>query len=123
MDVESAVFKAVLLHFESDDGWDQNDPMEAIWSKMKEKRYKLDGLKGFTKVSDKEAEKEVMVKEISGTSSASGLQALGNEAPIKLENEKWSKLQARAKVAKSGKGLAIVFVSTLALAQSQIFHV
>ena len=51
-----------------------------------------------------------MVKEISGTSSASGLQALGNEVPMKLENEKWSKLQARVKVAKNGKGFAVFLI-------------
>ena len=105
MDVESAVFKAMLGHFESDDAWNPAAPMEAIWIKMKEKRYKLDGLKGLTKVIDKEIEKEVMEKEISGTSSGSTILAVGNDPAIKLENEKWSKLQARLKVAKSGKGL------------------
>ena len=104
---ECAVFKEVLNHFDSDDAWDPNNPMEAIWIKMKEKRYKLEHLKGFTKTSDREDEKEVMEKETQGGgSSSSNLLMLGDkQAHIKLENEKRSKLQARLKVAKSGKGV------------------
>lgn len=112
MDPESGVFKTVLSHFESDDNWDPNQPMEAIWIKMKEKRYKLEGLKGFTKVSDKESEKEVMEKEVSGSHSSTNLLTLEDSGNvIKMENEKWSKLQARLKVAKSGKGQIHVFVN------------
>ena len=107
MNPDSDVFKAVLNHFDSDDAWDPNNPMEAIWIKLKEKRYKLEQLKGFTKTSDREDEKEVMAKETQGGgSSSSNLLMLGNQQPqIKMENEKWSKLQARLKVAKSGKGV------------------
>jgi hypothetical protein len=106
MDPESAVFKAMLNHFESDDAWDPNHPMEAIWIKMKEKRYKLEDLKGLTKTADREEDKEVMEKETQGGAVSSNLLMLGNPEPqIKMENEKWSKLQARLKVAKSGKGI------------------
>jgi hypothetical protein len=106
MDPESAVFKAMLNHFESDDAWDLNHPMEAIWIKMKEKRYKLEDLKGLTKTADREEDKEVMEKETQGGAVSSNLLMLGNPEPqIKMENEKWSKLQARLKVAKSGKGI------------------
>ena len=107
MNPDCAVFKGALNHFDSDDAWDPNNPMEAIWIKMKEKRYKLEQLKGFTKTSDREDEKEVMEKETQGGgSSSSNLLMLGDkQANIKLENEKWSKLQARLKVAKSGKGV------------------
>jgi hypothetical protein len=106
MDPESAVFKAMLNHYESDDAWDPNHPMEAIWIKMKEKRYKLEDLKGLTKTADREEDKEVMEKETQGGAVSSNLLMLGEPEPqIKMENEKWSKLQARLKVAKSGKGI------------------
>jgi hypothetical protein len=112
MDVDSAFFGTMLQHFESDDNWDPAVPIEALWIKMKEKRYKLDGLKGLTTVTDKESEKEVMEKEMEGhasSSNSSNLLTMGSSATIKLENEKWTKLQARLKVAKSGKGHEIIF--------------
>jgi hypothetical protein len=106
MHPECDTFKEVLKHFESDDNWDPNHPMEAIWIKLKEKRYRLEDLKGFTKTADKEEDKEVMVKDTQGGAQSSNLLMLGSSEPqIKLENEKWSKLQARLKVAKSGKGI------------------
>ena len=79
---------------------------------MGEKRYKLDGMQGFTKIADKEVDKEVMEKETSGQSTGSNSNLLTMGAVvIKVENEKWSKLQSRLKVAKSGKGcLAAFFV-------------
>jgi hypothetical protein len=106
MNPDCDTFKEVLKHFESDDNWDPNHPMEAIWIKLKEKRYRLEDLKGFTKTADKEEDKEVMVKDTQGGAQSSNLLMLGSSEPqIKLENEKWSKLQARLKVAKSGKGI------------------
>ena len=99
MHPECDTFKEVLKHFESDDNWDPNHPMEAIWIKLKEKRYRLEDLKGFTKTADKEEDKEVMVKDTQGGAQSSNLLMLGSSEPqIKLENEKWSKLQARLKV-------------------------
>ena len=110
MNPDCPVFKQVLSHFECDEQWDPNEPMEAIWIKLKEKRYKLENLKGFTKTSDKEEDKEVMLKETQGNAQSSNLLTLGNSEPqVKLENEKWSRLQARLKVAKSGKGILAAY--------------
>lgn len=113
MDVESSIFKQVLSHFENDDDWNPDIPMEAIWLKMKEKRYKLEGLKGLVKHDEKELEKEVMEKETSSSSSGSNLLSLANVPEIKVENEKWAKLQARLKVAKSGKSLLAYSLNTI----------
>ena len=107
MDVDHAAFKTVLKHIEHDDGWDPEDPLEAIWIKMGEKRYKLSGIKSLNKAKDKEEETETIEKEATSASSGSkDLNAIAGAPPvtIKLENEKWSKLQSRLKVAKAGKG-------------------
>ena len=111
MNPDSSYFKEVLKHFECDNNWNPNSPMEAIWIKMGEKRYKLDGMQGFTKIADKEVDKEVMEKETSGQSTGSNSNLLTMcDVVIKVENEKWSKLQARLKVAKSGKGCVAAFL-------------
>jgi hypothetical protein len=102
MDAESKIFKEVLKHFECDDCWDPHNKLEKIWLDMGEKRYKLEGLKGFEVRTEKEMEEESMKKSTSASSSGAGV--VDPTPQIKCENEKWSMLQERLKVVKAGKG-------------------
>ena len=52
MDVEHAAFKTVLKRIKHDEDWDPEDPMEVIWIKMNETRYKLSGVRSLSKAKD-----------------------------------------------------------------------
>ena len=107
-----AILDNILKDLPQDDDWDMENPIQAIYKKQGLKRYKLEGLMGFTEKSVVSSAKETFASSANASSSTSVLDTVsfpssGNLQEgglnVKVENPTFQTLSQQLVVAKSAK--------------------
>ena len=103
----------ILNDMPQDDDWDITNPIQAIYKKKGLKRYKLDGVVGFSEKTLTNTSKETLASTANASSASAAILEVGAPASssskdadpisVKVENPTFVVLQQQLNVVKSGK--------------------
>lgn len=107
------ILEDILNDLPHDDDWDISNPIHAVYKKKGLKRYKLEGVLGFTEKAVINKTQETLVSSANASSSCAVLQDIGSSASgsgaegsslsVKVENPTFITMQQQLNVVKSGK--------------------
>jgi len=107
------ILDSILDDLPQDDDWDISNPIHAIYKKKGLKRYKLEGVLGFTEKAVINRSQETLASSANASSSSAVLHEIGastsgagagdGSLSVKVENPTFITMQQQINVVKSGK--------------------